>query len=397
MREVASLRAAGFDVHTFTVRASGPEQLLSERDRIEHDRTFAILPTTPMAVLRAHVSVLWGAPRRYFEALWTALRCRPPGLRSAIWQLMYFGEAAILAAELQRRNIRHVCAHFSDVGASVTWLASLMCGSTWSLRLHGLADFGDPTAANLADKIQAADLVLCVSYFGRAQAMLKAPPDTWNKLHVVRCGLDTARFAPVEGAHRSGGRCEILCVGRLTPEKGHALLLEALEILLREQVDFHCTLVGGGPEHDRLIETARSRGLIERVHFAGSVGQDDIQEYFDRADVFVLPSFAEGLPVVLMEAMAKSLAVVSTHVMGIPELVEHGVNGILVPPGCPESLADALAALAADPDRRSSMGERGREKIVREFDFVRTGQQLAAILSALDFDPVHTEAGQRGP
>jgi glycosyltransferase involved in cell wall biosynthesis len=378
---VAALREYGYDVLTVAIRRAKARELLTEYDREESGRTFAILPTTLLRPVRAHARMFLTSPRRYAGALWAALASRPPGLRAALWHLFYFVEAAILASELRRRRISHIHAHFANAASEVAMLAARMLGISWSMTLHGLADFGNPAVSRLGPKISSAAMVICVSDYGRAQAMLNSNPETWARIYVVRCGIDTQRFAPerTRPEASSPGLIRLLNVGRLAPEKGHTFLLEAISRVQHCGFDYACTIVGDGPEHAQLEASARALGIADRVTFTGAVGQDEIGEYYDAADVFVMPSLAEGLPVVLMEAMAHGVPVVASRIMGIPELVEDGVNGLLVVPGRPQALADAVFTLAKDEAMRRRMGAKAREKVCNEFNSRQSAEKLARL------------------
>jgi glycosyltransferase involved in cell wall biosynthesis len=299
--------------------------------------------------------------------------------------LFYFAEAGILADEMRRRSIRHVHAHFANVASEVGMLAARLLDTQWSLSLHGLADFGNPTAARLTQKIGNASLVRCVSDFGRAQAMLHAAPQHWRKIHVVRCGIDVHRFSPQPPDRESQpAQClRILTVGRLAPEKGHHLLLHAIQRARQAGLDCTCCIVGDGPMMHDLEDSIRRLGLDDRVRLAGAVGQEQIGLYYADADVLVLPSLAEGLPVVLMEAMASGLPIVASRVMGIPELVEDGVTGLLVPPGRVQPIADAIARLAQDGALRERMAEHGCERVRQLHDIRLTSRRLADLFAGL--------------
>ena len=385
MREVVALRAHGFDVDTFTVRAAKKEDLLADADRAEAGRTTAILPAGPLRLIGAHLSLLLTRPGGYFSALGMALRSRNPGLRAAIWHLFYFLEAAILARRLCQRGVGHLHVHFANVASEVAMLAARMRGITWSLTLHGLSDFGNPALSRLREKIESATFVVSVSDWGRAQAKLCTDAPNWPKLHVVRCGIDVNRFVP---AGRSGGRhgegqLRVLTVGRLSPEKGHAVLLDALEQVTREGVNVECTIVGAGPLHDELVRRTDELGLTDRVTFTGAVGQDDILHYYQNADVFVLSSLAEGLPVVLMEAMAAGLPVVASNLTGIPELITHGQQGLLVVPGRADQLAEAIVRLAREPAKAQAMAAVGRARVNADFDISRTVEVLVRVIESV--------------
>ena len=381
-REVAGLRARGVDVQTFSVRRTPPEQLLTAADRRAAEETSVILPPPIGELLGAHLRALARRPRRYLATLALAQRVSPAGARHRLWHLFYFAEAILLAERLRRRGIGHLHAHFANVATAVALLAAHYDepdGLTWSFTMHGPSEFDDVTRFALAEKVRRATFVACIGDYCRSQLMKLVEPSQWGKLTIVHCGLDTTRFTPVERAERPAAA--VLCVGRLVPDKGQSILLAALADLRARGVAITATFAGDGPERAALEAQAERLGLDGAVEFAGAVGQDRVHELYAAADVFCLPSFAEGVPVVLMEAMATGLPVVTTRIMGIPELVEHDVAGLLVPPGRADALAAALDALAADPQRRAAMGRAGRAKVVAEYDIE---QSVAALHAQLE-------------
>jgi len=381
LREVIGLRAQGFDVQTFTIRRVPDEDLLTDTDRRESQKTKAILPAGVVKVLVSHLIMLITHPLNYAQSLTQAIWQRPPGLRSALWHLFYFMEAGILARCLQGSGVKHIHSHFSNVAANVAKLASTMTGGTWGLTLHGPADFGDPTQSNLRDKIASAKMVVCVCHFGCGQAMLHSDPEHWHKISIVHCGINPSTYAPMVQPDNAVDHSvlRLLFVARLAPVKAHFILLRAMRILLDKDVSVTLTCVGDGPLRQYLQAMTCELGLEEAVTFTGSIGQDVLPGYYDRADVFVLPSFDEGLPVVIMEAMAKTIPVVATSIAGIPEIIEHGVSGMLVASGDPQGLAEAIATLAGDSALRTRVGQKGRERVCQEFDITKTVEQLAGV------------------
>jgi glycosyltransferase involved in cell wall biosynthesis len=237
---------------------------------------------------------------------------------------------------------------------------------TWSFTAHG-TDFYDDMAERLAVKVRRAAFVASVSDFGRSQLMRLVDEGHWPKIRLVHCGLDPRWFSAPERNGHVRSPLRLLSVGRLAPEKGHAILLEAVAEVTRRDVAVQLEIVGGGERLDSLERVAAELGIADRVEFAGQVGQHEIQERYAAADVFCLSSLGEGLPVALMEAMASELPVIASRIHGIPELVVEGENGLLVSPGRPDALADAIEALAGAPELCRRMGRVGREKVMREF------------------------------
>ena len=252
---------------------------------------------------------------------------------------------------------------------------------SWSFTMHGPTEFDDVTLFALAQKVRSAAFVACISDYCRGQLMKLVEPEYWFKLHVVRCGLDVEGLDPPRPgrAAASTGPLNVLCVGRLVPDKGQLLLLEAMAELRERGIAVALTLVGDGPDRDALSLSAARLGIGGSVVLRGSLGQSDVAALYRSADVFCLPSFAEGLPVVLMEAMAHGLPVVTTRIAGVSELVDDGVNGTVIPAGRVDLLADALAGLAVDPALRAQWGEAGSERVRREYDIRVSAQQLARL------------------
>ncbi len=385
LREVAALRELGVEIDTFSIRRVGPENVLSPADQAEFERTFALLPARLSTLVFSHAAALFSRPGRYVRTFIDAIRAGR-GMRAKLWQAFYFMEAIILWRQCTRRGIRHIHAHFANVSADVGLLAAHF-GHTpqqpwaFSFTMHGPTEFYDVAAHGLARKVQTACFVACISDFCRSQLMAFTAMDQWSKLAIVHCGIDTGAFHPqraptVRSGDAAGGVLRILTVARLAAVKGHLVLLQALVMLRQRNVAFHWTVVGDGPESSALANEVQVRGLADHVTFAGAVGHDKTPDFYAAADVFCLPSFAEGVPVVLMEAMACGLPVVATQIMGIPELVETGVSGVLAPAGRPEAIADALAALAGDSAGRAAMGQRGRAKVQECFDVRRCAAPL---------------------
>jgi glycosyltransferase involved in cell wall biosynthesis len=378
-REVAALRGLGIEVETCSIRKTGVEHLVGDEQRDEATNTFYVLNATSnlLRLTRAKLKALRN-PKRYFRASMLAWRTAPKGIKGRVWQMFYFAEALVLAEHLERENITHLHNHIAKASCTVAMLASEISGIPYSFTLHGPDIFFEPMHWRLDEKIARARFVACISDFCRSQAMAFSSREHWDKLHIVHCGVDPDRYAPME---RSGPP-HLLFVGRLAAVKGVPVLFEALEGLAAKHPDLRVTMIGDGPERGVLETEADERGLSAVVDFVGYKNQSEVADALAETDALVLPSFAEGVPVVLMEAMAAGRPVITTQIAGVPELVENGESGHLVPPGDAAALANAIDAVLSDPDARMRMGHAGREKVRAEFDMTHEAAWLARIMAA---------------
>jgi glycosyltransferase involved in cell wall biosynthesis len=372
-REIASLRLDGAEIDTFSIRPASPADLHDERMQEEWRRTYAVLRQPLSQFAAAHLAAMFRNPARYFRALGLALGHRPPGLKGLGLSLAHFGEAILLARELQRRRVGHLHNHFANSAATVGYLATRFLGLPWSFTMHGISETDYPAGLLLGRKIEAADFVACVSYFGRAQAMRLVSHFHWAKLHVVRCGLPLETLGSSAKAGRSS---QIVCVGRLSPEKGQFGLFEAFARVASELPELQLLLVGDGPDSNGLRSRVDQLGFAGRVKFAGALSEDDAIKAIACSQMLVLPSFMEGLPVVLIEAMAVGTPVIASRVAGIPELVEHGETGLLFTASNWDELASCIRTLAGSEELRERLADGGRKRIASEFDSHRSAERL---------------------
>jgi glycosyltransferase involved in cell wall biosynthesis len=395
LNEVRAMRDAGVHIETISIRRVPPEALLSEADRREFERTHALLPVAPAQLARAHARALRRGPLAYLRVLASALRSSHGGARATLWQLFYFGEAVLLWAWLEDRGLRHIHVHHANVSSDVALLACRFANVagpgdaerwTWSVTVHGPAEFVDVPGYKLQLKAEAADAVICVSDFARSQLLSIVGASAGERLHTVHCGVDMERFSPRAPTHHEGPM-SVLTVAQLAPRKGLDVLLDAVALLRARDVPVEAVIVGDGDQRRHLETRARDLGLEDVVTFAGAVGQDRIPDYYAGADVFCLPSFAEGIPIVLMEAMARQLPVVATAVMGVPELVVDRRSGLLVPPARADLLADALEELAHDPALRERLGVEARKHVAEGFELHSVVAQLLGVLGPLIAKP----------
>jgi glycosyltransferase involved in cell wall biosynthesis len=382
LREVEALRRCGVEVETFSIHRTPESEQLADADREAARTTYAVLPPKLGDLVGAHVTAFARHPVRYLRTLALAIRLGPPGLRGRLWQIFYFIEAMPIWREARRRDVRHLHAIFADVATDVALLVTEFGGRgwSWSLAVHGSVEFFNVRLYRLAEKIRRARFTIAISDFGRSQLMTEAEEPDWKRIHVVRCGVEPEVYIPL--ARRNGGApYHLLSVGRLIHVKGHPLLMEAVAELRRRGIDTHLTLVGEGPKRAELEAIAARLNVADHVTFAGAVGQDHIRELYATADVFCMASMAEGLPVVLIEAMAMRIPVVATRITGIPELVEDGVSGLLVTPARLDELVVALERILTDEELRERLGHAGRDKVLALHDVNVSALRLREIFA----------------
>lgn len=417
-REIEGLRNLDLPIRSMSIRAPLSAHLISAANREAARSTYSVVPPRLSHLVRAHLRALTSHPWRYLRTLMFSLRLSSGGSKATVWRIFYFVESMIIWDQCRSDGIRHIRVHFANVAADVAMLCVYFADRpgdrwSWSFTLHGPVEFYDVYRAQLTEKIRRACFVVCTSDFARSQAMARTDESEWEKLRVVYCGVDPAEWRappqdPRTGCDRSTGssRFRVLSVGRLIALKGHAILIHAVAELRRGDREIEVTLVGDGPDRAALEALAQRREVSDLVHFVGSVGQDSIRDYFANADAFCLPSFAEGMPLALMEAMAMELPVITTGIMGIPELVEDGVSGLLMPPARVDALAALLRSLAGDPALSRRLGRAGRAKVVAEFDTASLARQLLSllrdygVLSDEDFDrtaPAPVSLDKRAP
>jgi glycosyltransferase involved in cell wall biosynthesis len=373
-REIEAVERAGHEVHRFSLRPAR-EDLRDADDVREATLTEPVLGRGTGRLFGSALLLFVSRPARTFRAFAAALRLSAPGLRSRAWHVAYWLEAAWLVRRLEQLGVEHLHAHFGTNPAAVAAIVRAWGGPPFSFTAHGPDEFDAPMTLALPAKIAAASLVAAISSYGRAQLMRWSEPAQWNKIKVVRCGLG-ADFLSKPAGPVPRESTEFVCIARLSAQKGLPLLIAASARLMRAGHSFTVTIIGDGELRSSLDADIRGAGLQQHVHLVGVQSSSEIREALARARAFVLPSFAEGLPVVIMEALALARPVIVTAVAGIPELVDSGC-GWLIPAGSEDALADAMIeVLEASPDELDRRGHVGRERILRLHD----AQSNAALL-----------------
>lgn len=391
--ETRAMRDAGVDVQLISIWRTSDSELTSDTHRRDARTTHSLLPPRWRALLGAHLLAATRAPVSYGRALLAAVSLSSGGVRALVWQLFYFAEAIMLWDHMRRRGLRHVHVHFPTGAADAAMLATSYANRfraageaaprwTWSWTCHGPTEFTEISSGRLAAKVERADAVICVSHWAYSQILGWVPPSRPERVHVVPLGVDLTLFSPDERDRDDDEPIRILNVAGMSPRKGQAVLLRAFARLRSAGRHVGLTVAGDGDERSSLEAEARRLGVADHVEFLGAVGHDQVAEQLRRCDIFCLPSFAEGLPMVLMEAMAAGKPVVSTAIAGTPELIENGVSGLLVPPAHVDALAQALDRLVSDPALRRQLARQGRNRVEQQRDLFRQTEVLRGVLGA---------------
>ena len=378
-REIAAIEAAGLPVHRFAMR-SDRGALIEAADKAEDAQTEHVLEAGA-AELAVSVLRAFGRPAPLMRAMALALRMgTAAGAGGPLRHLIYLVEAAHVARRTGALGITHVHAHFGTNSATVALLAAALGGPGYSFTAHGPEEFDAPAALSLGLKCERARFAVAISSFGRSQLCRWAAPAVWERIKVVHCGIDPAAFATP--APMPEGGPHLVAIGRLAEQKGFGLLIEAMALAAPALPGLRLTLVGDGPMRAEL-EAKATLAATGRIAFVGWQDEAGVRRALGASHALVLPSFAEGLPVVVMEAMAAGRPVIATAIAGVPELVRPGETGWLVPAGDARAFADAIEALAATPaERLAAMGAAGRSRVLERHDVHDEAAKLIALFRA---------------
>lgn len=381
LHEVLGLRALGLHLETASInRPDRPPEALPATEAAEVQTTRYIKSGSAAHLLKT----AFAHPKVVLRGLLTVFRLPGLTLRKRLLWLLYLAEALLVGQWLRDRRLTHLHVHFGGPVASVGLLTSVAWRIPYSLTIHGPEELLNHEACHLREKLQQASFVLCISDFCRSQLLQLTPPEHWRKFHICRLGVDPSILTPaLRSLREPGAPLHLVCTGRLVAAKGHLILLEALRDLLERGLALQATLIGAGPERPALEAFVHRHGLAASVRFTGALSHPETLAHVQRADLFVLASFAEGVPVAFMEAMALAIPCVGTSIAGIPELIRTGREGLLVPPGNVEELASALETLILDPALRRRLGASGRERIVSTYNLPLNHERLAGLFTQL--------------
>ena len=379
-REILALERQCIEVQRIALRGWDGE-LQDSDDIAERSKTRYVLENGVKGLLKPLLEVLRAQPRRFFSALWLALRMGRRADRSWPYHLIYLAEACRVVQWLQAFGAEHVHAHFGTNSTEVVMLANALGGPPYSFTVHGPEEFDKPQFLHIDEKVRRAAFVAAVSSYGRSQLYRWVAHAHWNKVKVVHCGLEAAFHAgppvPVPAVPR------LVCVGRLCEQKGQLLLLEAAQKLAAQGKAFELVLAGDGEMRAEIETLIVRHGLQGQVRITGWISSGQVRAELLAARALVLPSFAEGLPVVIMEAMALRRPVLTTYVAGIPELVRPGENGWLFPAGAVQELAAAMADCLGQPDEvLQRMGDAAHQRVLERHDIDTEVAKLASYFRA---------------
>ena len=379
-REIAALERIGVSVERIALRGWNAEVADAE-DAAERQRTRYVLQGGLASLLLSGLASALRRPVRMARALGLAWKMSRKSERPFPWHVIYLLEAARVVRWMAESQTRHVHAHFGTNSAEVAMLAHAFGGVSYSFTAHGPEEFDKPEALGMSAKVSLSAFVVAISSFGRSQLCRWVPGSQWNKVEVVHCGLEPAFFANADELQPAPTR-RLVCVGRLCEQKGQLLLIAAAAALARQGVQFELVLAGDGEMRPDIEAAIAANGLGDRVRITGWIGSAQVKAELLAARALVLPSFAEGLPVVIMEAMALGRPVISTYVAGIPELVRTGSEGWLIPAGDVGALAGAMReCLEASPERLLELGRAAHARVLERHQVDTEAARLKSLFA----------------
>lgn len=378
--EVDEMERRGAAIFPIVMNAPGASDLGTQEAR-ERQRRSLYLKASPARVATEVLGLFLRHPLKMSGLALTAIRSARWDARLVARRLVHLGYGAVAARHCRLNGIGHLHAQFGLAPATIAWFACTIVnfdrGSacTWSFTIHGFQDFIEEADARLDLKAASASFVVCISDFTRSQLCRVTDPSLWDRFHVVRCGIDLVAFSqrpsrPMRSVPR------VVIVGRLSPEKGHGILLEAISRLARDDMGLEVEIIGDGPFAEAIRREERALGIDKQVVHAGELLPEEVAHRLADADIFCMASFSEGLPISIMEAMAVGVPVVTTWIGGIPELAVNEVTAMTVPPGNSEALAKALKRLLLEPKLCDRLITEGRAAVERMHSRQANGERL---------------------
>ncbi len=378
-REIVALEASGVTVSRFSVRDSGGDAV-DPADKDEKTKTFTLLNEGKAKLLIAAAKAFMTRPVRFLKALAITFKFGRRSDRGVLRHGAYLAQACILCEELARRQCDHLHVHFATNPAVVAMLCRMLGGPTYSITVHGPEEWDRPESLSLKEKYEDASFVVSVSDFGRCQIYRWISLTQWPKIHVVRCGVDAGFLKVVPEPVPETNR--LVLVAGLVEQKGHLMLVQSLEKVAEAGHDFQMVFVGDGHLRPILEKEVKERGLTGKVTFVGWQSNAQVREHLRTSRALIMPSFAENLPVAMMESLAMGRPVLGTYIAGVPELIENGVTGWLVPAGNIELTAAAIIRVLQTPTvELTAIGKTGAAKVARMHDANEEAMKMSRLFA----------------
>lgn len=376
-REILALERQGVAVQRIALRG-WDYKVVDPEDQAEQQRTSYVLKGGVLALAGDVLRMLAASPARFFSALRLAQRMSRHADRGLAYHAAYFAEACRVRRWLAESGAQHVHAHFGTNSAEVAMLARELGAPQYSMTVHGPDEFDRPRSIGLGEKLRRAAFAVAISSYGRSQLYRWVESEHWPRIHIVHCGLEPAFH---EGQAQVAADQRLVCIGRLCDQKGQMLLVEAAQRLASEGVPFELVLAGDGERRADLEALIAKYGLAERIRITGWITSAQVREELLAARGLVSASFSEGLPVVVMEAMALRRPVLATYVAGIPELVRPGVDGWLVPAGSIGELVGGIRRLLDCPRAElARMGDAARARVLERHSADTEAAKLGGLI-----------------
>ena len=385
-KEVFRLRILGMMVDTVSMNTPRADQVSAAARKLYESTHYL----DAQGVVKKLVYALATAirhPLRISRCIWQLVSARPVKFPRDYFRLTYhLIEAAYLAFEMKGERPDHIHSHFINGPTSIGMFLAVLLDIPYSFTMHASMIWLDPVA--FKNKLQTCAFCVSISEYNKKYVVETYGNQFESKIHIVHCGIDPDADRAVADKKADISVFQILGVGQLNRRKGFHVLIPALRLLRDRGVTFKCTIVGDGDEKQLLSNLIESNDLGDYVSLAGAILHEEVENCLSSSDAFVLPcvisedGWRDGIPVALMEAMFWQLPVVSTDILGLPELIENDVSGLLVPADDIGALADAMERLAGDTALRKSLGEHGRQKVLKDFNNELSASKLMEYFEA---------------
>jgi glycosyltransferase involved in cell wall biosynthesis len=371
--EILALEKRGIKITRYAIR-TWSENLVEPADIQEKRATKYILSNNVLGLVTAVITEMIANPKGFFKAFVLLWKLIKNAKGSIVPHLAYFLEASFLHQQTRKDGVDHVHAHFSTNSTAVAMLSHRMGGPSYSFTAHGPYEFDAPVHASLAEKIADAKFVVAISDYCKSQLIRFSGFKYWDKIYVFRCGVAIEDF--IYSSHQFEDNFQLVCVGRLCDEKGQLLLPGVASALKQRFPKLKIVLIGDGNSRTALEENIESLQVESVIDLKGWLSNSDVRQLISQSRALILPSFAEGLPIVFMEALALGRPVLGTYIAGIPELVDEQC-GWIIPAGSQQQLESAIAEiLNSTPADLAIKGKEGRERIEKLHDLAALAVSL---------------------